>query len=165
MLDRAPQPKEGDVIFLRRSWLGAGVVLGFSVFDLYGVTVERQNRDLVLATGHDAQATVRRAAGIESVTIQWVDEAGRTRSADAATGKPFARQVRETPGFPGSEVAIKYVDVPSVAPVILSEAAERERVNAWWFRASGGMAAVMGLLGALGFAMFLVGRRARPDRG
>lgn len=152
------------MIFLRRSWLGAAVVLGASVYDLYGVTVERHNRELVLATGHDAQATVRRAAGIESVTIQWVDEAGRTRSADAATGKPFARQVRETPGFAGSEVAIKYVDVPSVAPVILSEAAERERVNAWWFRASGGMAAVMAVLGALGFAMFLVGRRARPDR-
>jgi hypothetical protein len=144
--------------------VGMSLLLGHSLFHLYDVITERQHRDLVLATGHEAQATVRNAAGIESVTLQWVDRAGRTRSADAATGKPFARQAREKSGFPGSEVAIKYVDAPSIAPVILSEVAERERQNAFWFWTDGYLAVVIPLLSALGFAMFLVGRRVRSDR-
>jgi hypothetical protein len=100
------------------------VVLVVILLPLYGHFGERQNRHVVLAGGRQAMALVERSSGLQSVVLVWIDANGQTRMGEAWTRKPGDGR-----HFVGKRVAIQYVDDPSVMPVILSEVAERERVN------------------------------------
>src|SRR5690349_21272564 len=105
---------------------GAPLLLLFSLYGLYGHLTERAHRNDVLARGTLAQARVIRSLGVDTVEVQWTSADGRERSATSWVGKPFARQSI------GKAVAIKYVATATGEPVILSEVAERERINSWW---------------------------------
>jgi hypothetical protein len=109
-------------------WLFAGLplLLLISLYGLYSHSLERMHRHEVMTHGAQTTARVVKSSGIESVLVTWTDLGGRLRTADAWTGKPFARLART-----GESVAIKYVSESMLNPVILSEAAERERVNEW----------------------------------
>ena len=138
-------------------WVLAGptLLLLFSIYGLYDHLAERSHRNDVLARGMQAQARVVRAFGYEGVVVQWTDDDGRERSATSWVGKPFARQSI------GKTVTIKYLRGSTREPVILSEAAERERVNAWWVNQNLAMAGA-----AIVFGIFLVmrGRSTGPAR-
>src|SRR5262249_46765321 len=126
-----------------------------SLYGLYGHVMERQHRNDVLARGEEAKARVVRSSGVESVVVTWTDASGRERSAETWVGKPFARQ-----GV-GNTVTIKYLPGADPEPVILSEAAERERVNEWWIRTNlGGAIATALLCAVIGFFM-VMGARSR----
>jgi hypothetical protein len=119
---------------------GAPLLLLISIYGLYGHVMERQHRHDVLARGEEAKARVVRSSGVESVVVAWTDASGRERSAETWVGKPFARQ-----GI-GDTVTIKYLPGADIEPVILSEAAERERVNEWWIWTNLGVAVAMAVL-------------------
>jgi hypothetical protein len=130
------------------------LLLVFSLYHLSGHLSEQRRRDLVLAQGHEAQALVREPTGIEFVTVEWSDAGGRTRTGLAWTGKVFARQFRDGSAFSGQGVRIKYLDDAAVEPVIISQAAERQRVNNWWIYADGFVALWVALVcAAVGFAI------------
>src|SRR5262249_12540370 len=94
------------------------------------VVGERWARSDVLAHGRDAEARVVRATGLESVLIEWTDEGGKHLAAESRTGRVFARS------SPGTTVGIKYDPALIRQPVILSEVAERERIDAFWLQSS-----------------------------
>ena len=124
-----------DLSWLRelRLWhfaVGGAVLVVISLYQIYGVIGEQWDRSDVIARGRDAQARVVRATGLESVLIEWTDEAGRQLQAESRTGKPFARSSS------GRTVAIKYDPALTREPVILSEVPEREQVDAFWLRSS-----------------------------
>jgi hypothetical protein len=123
---------------------GVLFLLIFSIWNIVSHRAEQNDRRRVLVGGTVARGVARRSTAVEEVSVEWVDSAGRHRHAWAWTGKPFARHLRED----GKDLAvdIKYVDDPAVDPVILSEAAERERVNQWWIRADSLMAAIASIL-------------------
>jgi hypothetical protein len=141
---------------LRGGGLGAAVLLAISFWNLQSAWVERRHRERVLADGREAQAVVRGAFGAQAVTIEWTDDKGRKRIAEASTGKPFARSMNQAVKPDGGGVAIKYLD-DSTPPVILQQAGERERVNTWWIGTSAGMA----ILSALIFVATFVASRFR----
>jgi hypothetical protein len=121
--------------------LGGAVLLFFGLCHIYGVVREQWDRTEVLAHGNDAQARVIRNTGPESVLIEWTGEDGRQVTADSKAGKEFART-----GV-GATVRIKYYPAVKRPPLILSELAERERVNAFWLRSS--LFVVAGLVAVL----------------
>jgi hypothetical protein len=126
-------------------WVGgAPIVLAISIWTIFAHVQERNHSHEVLAREIESTASAKSAPDVEAITLEWKDTAGRSRTAVAWTGKPFARQVRT--GTIGHSVRIKYVEDSSLEPVVLSEAAERERVNAWWITSSIGMSLVMALL-------------------
>jgi hypothetical protein len=134
---------------------GAPLLLLISLYGLYGHVMERQHRNDALARGEEAKARVVRSSGVESVVVTWTDSSGRERRAESWVGKPFARQ-----GV-GDTVTIKYLPGADSEPVIVSEAAERERVNEWWIWTNLGVAVAMALLCAvIGFFM-VMGARSR----
>ena len=116
---------------------GAPLLLVVSLYGLYGHLTERAHRNNVLAHGTNAQARVIRSLGIDTVEVQWTDADGREHFATSWVGKPFARQAI------GKAVAIKYLAAEAGHPVILSEAAERERFNSWWINSNLGVAGIM----------------------
>jgi hypothetical protein len=147
--------------FNMSSWqlAGAPILLLISLYGRYGHVMERQHRSDALARGEEAKARVVRSSGVESVVVTWTDASGRERSAEAWVGKPFARQ-----GI-GETVMIKYLPGADAEPVILSEAAERERVNEWWIRTNLGVAIATALLCAvIGFFMVTGARSRRAAR-
>ena len=133
------------------SFLGAPLLLIWSLFDLGSHKLEQKRRHQVLIEGKEAQAVVRPPSGLQWVTIEWQDTAGRPRDGTGWTGKPFARRIREYRGVTET-VEIKYLDDPAINPVILSEAPERERVNKWWIYTDMGMSTAMSIL--LGWSAF-----------
>jgi hypothetical protein len=138
---------------------GAPLLLLISLYGLYGHVMERQHRRDVLAHGEEANARVVYSSGVESVVVAWTDATGRKRSAEAWVGKPFARQ-----GI-GETVTIKYLPGVDAEPVILSEAAERERVNEWWIWTNLGVAIATALLcTVIGFFMVIGARSRRAAR-
>jgi hypothetical protein len=148
----------GDLSGLRelRLWhfaVGGAVLLVISLYQLYGVIGEQWDRSDVIARGHDAQARVVRATGLESVLIEWTDEGGRQLKAESRTGRAFARSNSDR------AVAIKYDPALTREPVILSEVPERDRIDASWLRSSlfviAGVAAVCA---AAAFSMLRVRR-------
>jgi hypothetical protein len=120
---------------------GAALLLLISVYGLYSHRMERQHRHEVVTHGTQTNARVVKSSGIEAVLITWTDSAGRSQTADAWTGKPFARLAHT-----GQNVAIKYLPKSTLEPVILSEAAERDRVNAWWIGSNTGVAIAMTII-------------------
>jgi hypothetical protein len=58
------------------------------------------------------------------VIVDWVSDSSHSRAGEAWTRKQGSGRL-----FVGQKVAIKYLDDPAVAPVILSEVAEREWAN------------------------------------
>jgi hypothetical protein len=138
--------------------LGVPLLLMFSLFDLASHLLEQNHRHHVLAKGTVASATVRAPSGLQWVTVQWNDAAGRSRVGSAWTGKPFARHIRESPQSMQA-VEIKHIDSSSET-VILSEAAERARINNWWIRANTGSIIVMMMLVGWGALTTLWFKRA-----
>jgi hypothetical protein len=142
-------------------FLGAPLLLIFSLANLGWHLLEQNHRQSVLAKGKVAQAMTRTPSGGQWVTVEWQVAAGNTRVGTAWTGKPFARRLKESAEAVRA-VDIKYIDNSDEA-VILSEVAERERVNNWWIRADISMAIVMGVLLAWSTLTSLwFGRPARP---
>jgi len=139
---------------LKHSWrfIGAPLLLIVSLYGLYGSMVDRRDRNDVVVHGKAAQARVVQSSGLESVLVVWTDSAGARRTGQAWTGKPFARQAQA-----GQEVAIKYKGDPALQPVILSQAPERERVNAWWTNANAAAAVAMTLVCVV-IGMFILAR-------
>ena len=136
--------------------LGVPLLLVISLTNLASHQLEQSHRRRVLADGAQASATLREPSGLEWVTVHWLDAHGHLRTGTAWTGKPFARLFREGKA-PQQPVDIKYVDDPAVDPVVLAEAAERERVIQWWINADAGMALAMTILltgGALSYLWF-----------
>ena len=121
-------------------WIFVGIpwLLVISLCLLYSHWMERQHRHEVMTHGVQTTARIIRSSSIESVRVTWADSGGRAEMADAWTGKPFARMARA-----GQDVAIKYVPESMLDPVILSEAAERDRVNEWGIKSSAGVALIM----------------------
>ena len=120
------------------------LMLMLTLYHLGSHLLERHHRHLVLEVGKLAQAELRAPSGLEWVTVEWKDAAGRLHVGTAWTGKPFARHFRESRHLTRS-VDIKYVD-RSTETVILGEAAERDRVNDWWIKTSAGLTMVMMIL-------------------
>lgn len=112
-----------SVLQSRVGW-PALALLVLVLLPLYGHLGERQNRHDVLVGGRQAMALVERSAGLQSVVLDWIDQNGQARTGEAWTRKQVSGRQ-----FIGKRVAIMYVDDPSVMPVILSEAAEREWTN------------------------------------
>ena len=109
---------------------------GLNSSDIYRQIVEHQHRNEVLARGKSAVATVQKQSSYQSVVISWTDSTGKTRTAEAMTGKAFARSAARPPPTIAStpqRVEIRYVDDPSINPVVLSEVAERERFDNFYF--------------------------------
>jgi hypothetical protein len=127
-------------------WCLAGLplLLLISLFGVYSHWMERQHRYEVLTHGTQANARLIKSSGPDSVLITWTDLTGRPRTVEAWTGKPFARLAHA-----GQEVAIKYIPDSAVEPVILSEAAERDRVDAWWIGSNTWMATAMTIICAV----------------
>jgi len=142
------------VIFWRSA--GAPLLLVISLYGLYGHVAEREHRHEIIAHGREAEARVLMSAGAESVLIEWDDSSGTRKMAATWTGKPFARLAR-----PGQGVAIKYDTASALEPVILSEVAERDRVNDWWINANIAMAVAMTIVCVVIGALMLAGARAR----
>jgi hypothetical protein len=137
--------------------VGGAVPLIISLYQAYGVVGEQWDRSDVLAHGRDAQARVVRATGLESVLIEWTDEGGRRLTAESKTGKPFARSNL------GATVLIKYDPALIREPVILSEAPEREKSDAFWLRSS--LFLVAGLAAVCAVAVFSMLRIKRMRAG
>jgi hypothetical protein len=135
---------------------GAPLLVIISLYGLAGHMLERRHRVEVVAHGREAEAQVVKSSGLESVLVKWTDSSGQHRTADAWTGKPFARQARA-----GQRVAIRYDADQAMEPVILSEAAERERVNAWWISADLGVAIAMTVICLVVGVLMLAGARSR----
>jgi hypothetical protein len=136
---------------------GAPLLLLISLYGLYSHGMERQHRHEVMTHGTQATARVVKSSGIESVRITWTNLGGRPQTADAWTGKPLARLARA-----GQDVAIKYVPESTLEPVILSEAAERDRVNEWWIESNAWVAIAMTIICAIIGGIVLAGNnRAR----
>ena len=138
--------------------LGAPILLAIGLSTFISHSHEKAHRHLVLAEGRDALAVVRGALGIEAVALEWTDASGHLRNAPAWTGKPFARQFRDSPLATAQTVQIKYLDDPNLGPVIISQAAERERVNNWWISSSIGLSTVAILVCAGLVLAYLTGR-------
>ena len=139
-------------------WVFSGVplLLLIGLYGVYSHGMERQHRHEVVRHGVQTTARVVKSSGIESVLVTWTNLGGRSQTADAWTGKPFARLARA-----GQDVAIKYVPESTLEPVILSEAAERDRVNDWWINANIAMAVAMTIVCVVIGALMLAGARAR----
>jgi hypothetical protein len=142
-------------------WAFSGVplLLLISLNGLYSQGMERQHRHEVVTHGTQTTARVVKSSGIESVLVTWTDLGGRTRTADAWTGKPFARLARA-----GQDVAIKYVPESMLEPVILSEAAERDRMNDWWIGGNAKVALAMMTICAVIAWIVLTGKNRAPMR-
>lgn len=141
-------------------WIaGAPILLAISLATGYAHLQEKIDRHIVLTEGRDAPALMRGALSTHSVAVEWMDAKGDVRTGQAWTGKPFARQFREQSPAAGKSVQIKYVDDPGLAPVIISEAAERERVNNWWISSSIGMSIVSSAICAALAFIYLQRRR------
>jgi len=134
-------------------FFGVPVLLVISLYGLYSHGTERQHRHEVVTLGTQTTARVVKSSGIESVLVTWTDLGGRSQTAEAWTGKPFARLARA-----GQDVAIKYVPKSTLEPVILSEAAERDRVNEWWIARDAWMALAMTIICAVIAWMVLTGK-------
>ena len=147
---------------LIRRFGGAPLLLILVLFMIDGHLAEQRDRRLVLSGGQTAFAVVHEPSGLEYVTVTWTDGAGRQRTSTAWTGKPFARQFRERRNNAEQQETIKYVADTRVAPVILSEAAERQRVNTWWIYDSLGMALISGVLTAALLLAAVKSRRSTP---
>ena len=147
---------------LVRRFGGAPLLLIVVLFMLDGHLAEQRDRRLVLSSGQTASAIIHEPSGLEYVTVTWTDGAGRQRTSTAWTGKPFARQFRERQNKAAQREAIEYVANTRVAPVILSEAAERQRVNTWWIYDSLGMALISGVLTAALLLAAVKSRRSTP---
>jgi hypothetical protein len=141
--------------------LGVPLMLVVGLSHLASHMVEQSHRQLVLANGTATRGSVRQPSGLEWVTVDWRDAAGRPRTGTAWTGKPFARLVKE--GRAPATVDIRYLDAPAIEPVIVGEAAERERVNRWWLRADAGMVAIAsGMLAWGALVFFWFSRAPKP---
>jgi hypothetical protein len=127
-------------------WYFSGVplLLVISLYGLYSHGTEWHHRHEVENNGTQTTASLVRSSGIESVLVTWTDLGGRSQTANAWTGKPFARLARA-----GQDVAIKYVPESTLEPVILSEAAEREGVNEWWILRDAWVALAMTIICAV----------------
>jgi hypothetical protein len=136
--------------------VGGALLLIITLYQLYGVVGDQWDRSYVLAHGHDAQARVVRAIGIESVLIEWAGEGRRQLTAGSKTGKAFARNSLDT------TVQIKYDPALIRDPVILSEVPEREQVDAFWLRSS--LILVAGLAAVCAAAIFSMLRVRRAQR-
>ena len=147
---------------LVRRFGGAPLLLIVVLFMLDGHLAEQRDRRLVLSSGQTASAIIHEPSGLEYVTVTWTDGAGRQRTSNAWTSKPFARQFREKRNKTEQREAIKYVADTRVSPVILSEAAERQRVNTWWIYDSLGMALISGVLTAALLLAAVKSRRSTP---
>jgi hypothetical protein len=134
--------------------VGPPLLLLIGLSGLYDHLTERSHRNDALARGTEAQARVAGKSGIESVLVEWTDADGRKNIADSWVGKPFARR------SVGETVAIKYLPGSRGAVVILSEAAERERVNAWWINANFAVVGTMSVVCAVFGIMIMRGRRS-----
>ena len=109
----------------------AGAISAVALFvfagpDIYRSIAERHHRTEVLARGKSAVATVQHRYGVDSIVISWIDSDGRRRTNEALTGKQLARS-------PPQLVEIKYVDDSRIRPVVLSEVAERDRIENFYF--------------------------------
>jgi hypothetical protein len=133
---------------------GAPLLLLISLYGLYSHITERQHRHEVMTRGTQADARVVKSSGIVSVLVAWTDSTGRQTTAEAWTGKPFARSAGA-----GQAVAIMYIPESTLEPVILSEASERERINEWWTTANIGLAIAMTMVCAVVAGIMLAGRR------
>jgi hypothetical protein len=136
--------------------IGLVLLLIASLWDLYGNVVEQRHRHEVLANGKEAMALVLTSSGLQSVILSWTDFDGRSRTGEARTRK----QVSSDRRFVGERVAIKYLDDPSFAPVILSEAGDRERENQGWGRDLWVASVILVVFALIGFQ---VPRRNRPE--
>jgi hypothetical protein len=127
------------------SW-GVLIVLAVCLYSVWSHWSESERRLRVLSVGKPAEAIVRGFSGVDYVTVEWQDSSGRTRRATAWTGSSFPRTYRENP-YPlqTTTVDIKYVDEDAMEPVILGEAAERDRINTRWINNSIALAALMGI--------------------
>jgi len=104
--------------------------IGALVLALYPIPknfIEWQNRTEVMEHGKVTTALVDYSTGLQSVIVSWVDANEHVRGAEAMTRKQVAGR-----NFAGKTVAIRYVDDPARAPVILSEVEDRERDNRFW---------------------------------
>jgi len=140
-------------------WVFSGVplLLLIGLYGVYSHGMERQHRHEVVRHGVQTTARVVKSSGIESVLVTWTNLGGRSQTADAWTGKPFARLARA-----GQDVAIKYVPESTLEPVILSEAAERDRVNEWCIARDAWVALTMTIICAVIASIVLTGNsRAR----
>jgi hypothetical protein len=137
-------------------WYFSGVplLLVISLYGLYSHDTERQHRREVETHGTQTTGRVVKSSGIESVLVTWTDRDGRSQTADAWTGKPFARLAR-----PGQDVAIKYMPESTLEPVIMSEAAERDRVNEWWIARDAWVALAMTIICAVIAWTVLTGKK------
>ncbi len=135
---------------------GAPLLVIISLYSLYGHVTERQHRHEIIAHGKEAEARVVRSSGVDSVIVEWDDSNGARKTAEAWTGKPFARLARV-----GQGVAIKYDTASALEPVILSEAAERERINDWWINSNLAVAIAMTVICGLIGGFMLAGARSR----
>jgi hypothetical protein len=136
---------------------GIPFLLIISLCSLYWNLVEQRHRAEVLANGKDARASLQRILHVESVIVDWRDFAGASRTGQAYTGKSFARLLRDR-----QNIAIKYDANFVLEPVILSEVAERDRVNRWMITADLWVAFAMALVCVL-FGIFRFSG-ARPSR-
>jgi hypothetical protein len=129
---------------MRRPWmvLLAGAISAGALFlvfidsDIYRSIAEHRHRKEVLAHGKSAVAIVQKQSGKDSIVISWIDSDGRRRAAEALTGKQLARSPPAAPPTVASNpqpVEIKYVDDPDIRPVVLSEVAEREQIDSFYF--------------------------------
>ncbi len=141
-----------------RCVLSVPLLLVISLAHLASHVREQNHRHEVVTHGTAAHALVRQPSGLEWVTVEWRDAAGRQRTGTAWTGKPFARLLKEGRG--ASTVDIKYVDDAALEPVIVGEAAERERVNQWWIRSDTGVAVGMTLVLAWSVLVYFWFKRA-----
>ncbi|MBN9061912.1 MAG: hypothetical protein BGP06_11930 [Rhizobiales bacterium 65-9] len=137
--------------------VGAALLTGVSLNQMYSVVRERADRADVLAHGREAQARVLKETGVESVLLEWIDEDGRRRTGESNTGKPFARTSS------GATAAIKYDSASNRNPVILSEVPERERVNDYWFESS--LWTIAGVAAVSVASVFSTWRATRPQAG
>jgi hypothetical protein len=133
-------------------------MLVVSLTHLTSHMLEQGHRQRVMANGMSARAIVRQPSGHEWVTVDWRDAADRVRTGTAWTGKPFARLLKEGRG--AQTVDIKYAHDPALEPVIVSEAAERERANQWWIRVDTGMAVFCTIMVAWSVLVFFWFRSA-----
>lgn len=125
-----------------------------SLYMVYSHLSERSERRLVLAEGRSALATAYEPSGLEYVTVRWTDSEGRNRFGTAWTRKRFLEKTGRAP----TPVDIKYVSDSRIAPVILSEIAEREWVNTFWVYALPIMSLFAGSTVIFGY------RKAREQR-
>jgi hypothetical protein len=136
---------------------GIPFLLIISLCSLYWNLVEQKHRAAVLANGKDARASLQRILHVESAIVDWRDFAGAPRTGQAYTGKSFARLLRDR-----QDIAIKYDANFVLEPVILSQVAERDRVNRFWIMSDLWVAFTMMLVCVM-FGVFKF-RGARPPR-